>query len=76
MFDPHPTLSEIIAAHEAARAPVAISDRAGLTDAGHAVVAGHRFVRALCALPPEVRAVTLADFASEIRDVIHELASA
>jgi len=69
------TLAEIIAAHEAAHIPVAISDRAGLTDAGHAAVAARRFLKAIRALDPQERAEALAEFAPQLRNVIAELAA-
>lgn len=67
-------IAERVAAHYQQPQPID-GPTAGLTPKGHAAVAGYRFIRALRELAPEDRAATLGLFASEIRDVIAELAA-
>jgi len=64
-----PELHREVREHHAAEArPVSLTPR------GAAVAAGRRFVRDLRALPSDDRAEILAGFASDLRDVIAELA--
>jgi hypothetical protein len=67
-------IAERVAAHYQQPAPID-GPTAGLTQKGHAAVAGYRFVKALRELAPEDRAATLSLFAGELRDVIADLAA-
>lgn len=70
------TLSEIIAAHEAASAPLPIdAGTACVTAKGHACVAAHRFLTAVQALDPTDRADVLAMFGHQLRGIIADLAT-
>jgi hypothetical protein len=55
-----PTLAALIEAHHARQKPTETPAAAVLTPRGHAVVAAHRFARALAALDPETRTTLLA----------------